>query len=116
MTKGPNRATTSTGMLKLTHKAMADDIRPVDPTCSCMVCKKYSRAYIHSMVTKDAMGSQLLSYHNLHYMIKICVRLSAEYGSSPITCRRSPITGVTRAVYSITWQLPDYLQTLAASE
>ncbi|KAL9683215.1 hypothetical protein QQ045_015034 [Rhodiola kirilowii] len=24
--------------------------------------------------------------------------------------------GVTRAVYSITWQLPDYLQTLAASE
>uniref|UniRef100_A0A7N0UYC1 Queuine tRNA-ribosyltransferase catalytic subunit 1 n=1 Tax=Kalanchoe fedtschenkoi TaxID=63787 RepID=A0A7N0UYC1_KALFE len=59
------------GVLKLTHNAMADDIRPIDPACACMVCKNYSRAYIHSMVTKDAMGSQLLSYHNLHYMMKL---------------------------------------------
>lgn len=36
------------------------------------VCKNYSRAYIHCLVTKDAMGSQLLSYHNLFYMLKAC--------------------------------------------
>lgn len=35
------------------------------------VCKTYSRAYIHCLVTKDAMGSQLLSYHNLYYMMKV---------------------------------------------
>ncbi|KAG2666184.1 hypothetical protein I3760_15G044400 [Carya illinoinensis] len=59
------------GVLKLKHKAMADDTRPIDPTCACMVCKNYSRAYIHCLVTKDAMGSQLLSYHNLYYMMKL---------------------------------------------
>ncbi|XP_015072186.1 queuine tRNA-ribosyltransferase catalytic subunit 1-like isoform X2 [Solanum pennellii] len=59
------------GVLKLKHKAMEDDMRPIDPTCDCMVCKTYTRAYIHCLVTKDAMGSQLLSYHNLHYMMKL---------------------------------------------
>lgn len=59
------------GVLKLKHNAMAEDTRPVDPTCTCMVCKNYTRAYIHCLVTKDAMGSQLLSYHNLHYMMKL---------------------------------------------
>uniref|UniRef100_A0A6N2MJJ4 Queuine tRNA-ribosyltransferase catalytic subunit 1 n=1 Tax=Salix viminalis TaxID=40686 RepID=A0A6N2MJJ4_SALVM len=59
------------GVLKLKHKAMAEDTRPIDPTCSCMVCKNYTRAYIHCLVTKDAMGSQLLSYHNLHYMLQL---------------------------------------------
>ncbi|KAB1219973.1 Queuine tRNA-ribosyltransferase [Morella rubra] len=61
------------GVLKLKHKAMADDTRPIDPTCACMVCRNYTRAYIHCLVTKDAMGSQLLSYHNLYYMMKIVI-------------------------------------------
>ncbi|KAF3640551.1 putative protein FAM91A1-like isoform X1 [Capsicum annuum] len=59
------------GVLRLKHKAMEDDMRPIDPTCDCMVCKAYTRAYIHCLVTKDAMGSQLLSYHNLYYMMKL---------------------------------------------
>uniref|UniRef100_A0A0A9DEW3 tRNA-guanine(15) transglycosylase-like domain-containing protein n=1 Tax=Arundo donax TaxID=35708 RepID=A0A0A9DEW3_ARUDO len=36
-----------------------------------MVCKKYTRAYLHCLVTKDAMGSQLLSYHNLSFMMRL---------------------------------------------
>ncbi|XP_058087438.1 uncharacterized protein LOC131234504 isoform X2 [Magnolia sinica] len=59
------------GVLKLKHTVMADDVRPIDPTCTCMVCKNYTRAYIHCLVTKDAMGSQLLSYHNLAYMMRL---------------------------------------------
>ncbi|ONM55083.1 Queuine tRNA-ribosyltransferase [Zea mays] len=35
------------------------------------VCKKYTRAYLHCLVTKDAMGSQLLSYHNLSFMMRL---------------------------------------------
>ncbi|KAL9254503.1 Queuine tRNA-ribosyltransferase catalytic subunit 1-like protein [Drosera capensis] len=59
------------GVLKLKHNAMATDTQPIDPSCTCMVCKKYTRAYIHSLVTKDAMGSQLVSYHNLHFMMNL---------------------------------------------
>ncbi|RYR56969.1 hypothetical protein Ahy_A05g022710 [Arachis hypogaea] len=57
-------------VLKLKHRAMADDTQPIDPTCPCMVCKNYIRTYIHCLVTKDAMGSQLLSCHNLYYMMR----------------------------------------------
>ncbi|KAL0368850.1 UNVERIFIED_CONTAM: Queuine tRNA-ribosyltransferase catalytic subunit [Sesamum calycinum] len=71
------------GVLKLKHQAMAHDTRPIDQTCECMVCKNYTRAYIHCLVTKDAMGSQLLSYHNLFYMMK----LSRDLHSSIIEAR-----------------------------
>ncbi|QCD93173.1 queuine tRNA-ribosyltransferase [Vigna unguiculata] len=66
------------GVLKLKHKAMAEDTRPIDPTCPCMVCKNYTRAYIHCLVTKDAMGSQLLSYHNLYYMLQLSRNLHSS--------------------------------------
>lgn len=66
------------GVLKLKNRDMADDTRPIDPTCLCMVCKNYSRAYIHCLVTKDAMGSQLLSYHNLYYMMQLSRNLHSS--------------------------------------
>ncbi|URE44872.1 hypothetical protein MUK42_25132 [Musa troglodytarum] len=59
------------GLLKLKNQAMANDERPIDPTCLCMVCKNYTRAYLHCIVTKDPMGSQLVSYHNLSYMMRL---------------------------------------------
>ncbi|XP_024521803.1 queuine tRNA-ribosyltransferase catalytic subunit 1 [Selaginella moellendorffii] len=59
------------GVLKLKHASMATDTRPIDASCSCMVCKNYTRAYIHTLVTKEAMGSQLVSYHNVFYMMRL---------------------------------------------
>ncbi|OAE24895.1 hypothetical protein AXG93_2931s1380 [Marchantia polymorpha subsp. ruderalis] len=59
------------GVLKLTNASMATDNRPLDPSCTCMVCKKYTRSYLHTIVTKEALGSQLVSYHNIAYMMKL---------------------------------------------
>ncbi|XP_044964288.1 queuine tRNA-ribosyltransferase catalytic subunit 1-like isoform X2 [Hordeum vulgare subsp. vulgare] len=59
------------GVLKLKPNAMETDERPIDPSCPCMVCKNYTRAYLHCLVTKDHMGSQLLSYHNLSFMMQL---------------------------------------------
>ncbi|XP_065015182.1 uncharacterized protein LOC135642724 isoform X2 [Musa acuminata AAA Group] len=59
------------GVLRLKNQAMANDERPIDSTCTCMVCRNYTRAYLHCLVTKDAMGSQLVSYHNLSYMMRL---------------------------------------------
>ncbi|GJX33635.1 queuine tRNA-ribosyltransferase catalytic subunit 1-like protein [Tanacetum coccineum] len=66
------------GVLRLKHQSMADDTRPIDSTCECMVCKNYTRAYLHCLVTKEAMGSQLLSYHNLHYMLQLSRNLHSS--------------------------------------
>lgn len=56
-------------MLKLRNAANAKDFRPMDPTCSCMVCQRYSRAYLHNVVTKGIPSAAILvSYHNVAYM------------------------------------------------
>ncbi|KDO81049.1 hypothetical protein CISIN_1g0377182mg, partial [Citrus sinensis] len=86
------------GVLKLKHNAMVNDTRPIDPKCACMVCKNYTRAYIHCLVTKDAMGSQLLSYHNLYYMLQ----LSRNLHSSIVEGRFPENSNVVRFL----WQFP----------
>lgn len=43
---------------------------PVDGSCSCLACSRYSRAYIHHLFrVGEMLGPQLLSLHNLtHYL------------------------------------------------
>lgn len=50
--------------------------RPIDETCDCMVCKKYTRAYLHNVVTKGvASASILVTYHNVAYMQNLTKRM-----------------------------------------
>lgn len=38
------------GVLKLKHKAMAEDTRPIDPTCSCMVFESWNTHCLELLV------------------------------------------------------------------
>jgi queuine tRNA-ribosyltransferase len=60
-----------TGVLRLPLGCMENDQRPIDPECTCMVCQKYTRSYLHKLVTKDSTGAMLLSYHNVHFMMQL---------------------------------------------
>ena len=70
------------GVMKLKQSAYAADYRPIDPTCSCAVCARYSRAYLHSIVTRQPRASALVSYHNLSYMMRFTrdMRAAIEAG------------------------------------
>lgn len=59
------------GLLKLKAAAMAKDDGPLDPDCSCYVCKKYTRAQLHGLLKTQSLGPQLLSYHNIAYMMRL---------------------------------------------
>ncbi|GAQ88784.1 Queuine tRNA-ribosyltransferase [Klebsormidium nitens] len=59
------------GTLRLKLADMKHDMRPIDPTCACMVCQKYTRAYLHAVVTKEPIGAYLVSYHNVAYMMRL---------------------------------------------
>lgn len=49
------------------------DCRPLDEGCDCMVCKKYTRAFLHNLVSKGLpFASNLVSYHNVAYMQNLC--------------------------------------------
>lgn len=64
------------GVLKLKNSMCMDDFRPLDITCSCMVCKQYTRAYLHNLVTKGIPSAAILvTYHNVAYMQNLTRRM-----------------------------------------
>jgi tRNA-guanine transglycosylase len=47
-----------------------EDGQPIDPGCSCPVCRTYSRAYLrHLYATSELSYFRLASIHNLHFML-----------------------------------------------
>jgi queuine tRNA-ribosyltransferase len=56
-----------------------EDQRPIDERCSCMVCRRYTRAYLrHLYVAKEPLGLTLNSIHNLSFYLDTMVRVRAE--------------------------------------
>jgi queuine tRNA-ribosyltransferase len=56
----------------------AEDQRPIDPACSCLVCRRYSRAYLrHLFVAKEPLGLTLNSIHNLSFYLDTMSRVRA---------------------------------------
>eukprot|EP00761_Pharyngomonas_kirbyi_P011194 gb/GECH01011219.1/.p1 GENE.gb/GECH01011219.1/~~gb/GECH01011219.1/.p1 ORF type:complete len:427 (+),score=82.24 gb/GECH01011219.1/:1-1281(+) len=64
------------GTINLRSNEFRNDTRPLDEECSCSVCSNYSRAYIHSVV-KEGIGSQLLTYHNIAYQMRLMRKIRA---------------------------------------
>ena len=65
-------AMTSHGKVVVRNASYAEDFTPLDPECSCYTCKNYTRAYIRHLVkTNEILGSRLISYHNLYFLLKL---------------------------------------------
>ena len=60
---------TRRGPVNIRNARHAEDMRPLDESCSCPACKKFSRAYLHHLFKADEIqGLMLLTWHNLqHY-------------------------------------------------
>lgn len=61
-----------------------EDALPVDPLCSCPICKSYSRAYLrHLYVSGELSYFRLATLHNLHFMLRLMeeIRESIRSGS-----------------------------------
>ena len=54
----------------------AEDQRPIDPACTCLVCRRYTRAYLrHLFVSKEPLGLTLNSIHNLSFYLDTMARV-----------------------------------------
>lgn len=60
---------TKYGMLKIKKDANLTNFGPLCPDCTCYTCKNYSLAYLTSLIRKDNSALQLLSIHNIHFLI-----------------------------------------------
>lgn len=59
------------GMLKLKSSKYFSDTRPIQEGCPCLACQKYTRAYLSSIVQKDAVVCHLITIHNLTYLYRL---------------------------------------------
>ncbi len=63
---------TSEGRMNIKNKKYAEDQNPPDLACPCMVCRRYSRAYLrHLMQCGEPLAGTLNSIHNLAYYLGI---------------------------------------------
>jgi queuine tRNA-ribosyltransferase len=70
---------TSQGRVNIKNKQYAEDQRPADPACDCMVCRRYSRAYLRHLVQcGEPLAATLNSIHNLAYYLGIMQRVRAD--------------------------------------
>jgi queuine tRNA-ribosyltransferase len=67
---------TSEGRLNIKGARYAEDQGPPDPACQCMVCRRYTRAYLrHLMQAGEALSATLNTIHNLAYYLGIMERV-----------------------------------------
>jgi queuine tRNA-ribosyltransferase len=74
---------TSTGKLAIKSARYAADSGPLDPACGCLVCRRYSRAYIrHLFAVGEISAAMLATYHNLWFYLDMMkrVRQSIRFG------------------------------------
>ena len=71
-------AFTDKGKLTIRNSEYIKDFRPIDETCLCHVCQHFSRAYIrHLLNLNEITGVRLMSYHNVHYYLRLMERIRA---------------------------------------
>jgi queuine tRNA-ribosyltransferase len=65
-------ALTWEGRLNMRNARFARDPRPLDASCGCPACTRFSRAYVRHLVNQDEiLGLRLLSLHNLRFLLDL---------------------------------------------
>jgi queuine tRNA-ribosyltransferase len=65
-------ALTNEGRLNLRNARFARDEGPLDASCDCPACARFTRAYIRHLVNQnELLGPRLLSLHNLRFLIEL---------------------------------------------
>lgn len=63
---------TRDGKIIIENKEFKEDFGPVDPECSCFVCKNHTRAYLqHLFRSKEMLGPILASMHNIYFLANL---------------------------------------------
>ena len=75
---------TSEGKVLIKNARFAQDQRPLDPACSCSVCRRYTRAYLrHLFAAGELTAAILATHHNIHFYLDLMrqIREAIEFGN-----------------------------------
>ena len=81
---------TSFGRVNIKRGEYLDDESPLDPECSCYVCRTFSRAYLrHLFRCGEILSARLNTLHNLHYYLNLMKDARAAIMAGRFTAFRS---------------------------
>jgi queuine tRNA-ribosyltransferase len=92
---------TSEGRVNIKNRRFAEDAGPLDPECPCLVCRRYSRAYLrHLSMAHEPLSGVLNTLHNLSFYLDSMrsVRDAIELGTLPDLLARVRAREVARPV------------------
>jgi queuine tRNA-ribosyltransferase len=70
---------TDAGRLNLKNARFAADDGPLDPACGCIVCGRWSRAYLrHLLMVQEPTAPRLLTLHNVAWTLALVARMRAS--------------------------------------
>ncbi|HZV80391.1 MAG TPA: tRNA guanosine(34) transglycosylase Tgt [Candidatus Binatus sp.] len=65
-------ALTMRGRLNLRNARFATDFAPIDPSCQCPTCARFSRAYLsHCFRANEMLAPRVVSLHNIWMMLRL---------------------------------------------
>jgi len=67
---------TSQGRIVIKNAKYADDNGPLDPDCSCLTCRRYSRAYLrHLFMAGEHLSAILNTMHNISFYLDMLAKI-----------------------------------------
>ena len=71
----------SEGRVLIKNTRYAQDQRPIDPNCTCSVCRRYTRAYLrHLFAAGELTAAILATHHNVHFYLDIMRQIREAIG------------------------------------
>jgi queuine tRNA-ribosyltransferase len=72
---------TSRGRVLIRNAQYANDPRPIDESCRCSVCQRYSRSYLrHLYSTGEFLALILNTHHNLYFYLDMMRQIREAIG------------------------------------
>ena len=72
----------------------ARDPKPLDETCSCPACRRFSRAYLRHLINQEELlGLRLLSLHNLRFLLDVTANARAAIEQGRLAAYKAEALG-----------------------
>ena len=87
-------AITWEGRLNLRNARFARDPRPLDESCPCPACTRFSRAYLRHLINQEELlGLRLLSLHNLRFLLDLTANARAAIEEGRLAAYKAEALG-----------------------
>jgi queuine tRNA-ribosyltransferase len=83
---------TSEGRINIRNARYADDDRPVQEGCRCLLCRNFSRAYLaHLFRAEELLAYRLATCHNMTFTLDFMAEIRASLRSGTFAARLSEL-------------------------